>query len=45
MGDISPKNWSLKACDGAKEAHNTDKANGSDIVGQESNKISKKWDK
>jgi hypothetical protein len=36
MSDISPTNWSLKACNGAKEAHNIDKANGSDIVGRES---------
>jgi hypothetical protein len=44
MSDISPKNWSLKACDSAKEAHNIDKANRSDILDQESNKISQKWD-
>jgi hypothetical protein len=36
MGGISPKNWSLTAQDGAKEAHSVYKANGSDFVGRDS---------
>jgi hypothetical protein len=44
MSHSTPKICSLKAQNGIKEVYIIDKANGSDIIGRESHKLSQKWD-